>query len=75
MQVIDGVGADGVAGGGAVGVGTGGSALKLLCIAERFDVRLRLYVVRPMTLGFATKEILGLITHGPLDQAKSNRCV
>jgi hypothetical protein len=37
-------------------------------VGELYDLGVVPGVVRPMALGFATNEILGLITHDPLDQ-------
>jgi uncharacterized protein (TIGR03032 family) len=40
-------------------------------VAELYDLGVVPGVVRPMALGFATNEILGLITHDPLDPAEA----
>jgi uncharacterized protein (TIGR03032 family) len=40
-------------------------------VAELYDLGVVPGVVRPMALGFATNEILGLITHDPLDRAEA----
>jgi uncharacterized protein (TIGR03032 family) len=40
-------------------------------VGELYDLGVLLGVVRPMSLGFATNEILGLITHDPLTTVSS----
>jgi hypothetical protein len=40
-------------------------------VAELYDLGVVPGVVRPMAIGFATNEILGLITHDPLDPDSS----
>lgn len=40
-------------------------------VAELYDLGVVPGVVRPMAIGFATNEILGLITHDPLDPAEA----
>ena len=40
-------------------------------VAELYDLGVVPGVVRPMAIGFATNEILGLITHDPLDPDRS----
>lgn len=42
-------------------------------IAELYDVNVIPGVVRPMMLGFATNEILGLITHDEMETSDQNR--
>jgi hypothetical protein len=37
-------------------------------VGELYDLAVVPGVVRPMALGFATNEILGLITHDPLER-------
>ena len=37
-------------------------------VGELYDLGVVPGVVRPMALGFATNEVLGLITHDPLEQ-------
>jgi uncharacterized protein (TIGR03032 family) len=44
-------------------------------VAELYDVGVVQGVVRPMALGFATNEILGLITHDPLAESTSLRAI
>jgi hypothetical protein len=40
-------------------------------VAELYDLAVVPGVIRPMALGFATNEILGLITHDPLEHGSS----
>ena len=39
-------------------------------VGELYDLGVVPGVVRPMALGFATNEILGLITHDPLAESR-----
>jgi len=40
-------------------------------IGELYDVAVLPGVMRPMSLGFASNEVLSLVTHDPLDEKAS----